>query len=114
MTPHLKEHSPAPDIGDQIVFKFTVGQQVVYTNDYGVCWGVKEIIGLATRSEKPCYYIRPTDAPWFPVSEAQLSEPDAEDLQASSLGFFQAKYGRETTLEERRALLDTDPFDGEA
>jgi hypothetical protein len=118
-----------------ITHSFPVGAKVIFTNDYGVCFGVKTVTGHAERSGKPTYHYTPTDTPWFPTDEANLTLADAQDLivdrvgvlsRALALGedghvrpvtsreaFFQAKYGRPTTKEELAALLDGDPFDGE-
>ena len=97
--------------------KFAVGDTVVYTNPYGVCWGLRTITGLSERSGKPTYFITPTDCPWFASDEENFTAPDLEDLcLAGYLGgpdHFQRKYGRVTTREELESLLDTDPFEGE-
>ena len=53
--------------------KFKVGQEVVYTNDQGVNWGRKTIVGHEVDSfGQDRYYIEPTDTPWFPVHERNL------------------------------------------
>jgi hypothetical protein len=53
-------------------YKFKNGDRVLYTNSNGVCFGEKTIIKLSQRSNKPTYYITPTDTPWFSVREDQL------------------------------------------
>ncbi len=96
--------------------KFAVGDQVIYTNPFGVCWGIRTITGLDARTGKPTYFIEPTDSPWFSVSEDCLTAPDLEDICISGYmgsDYFQKKYGRPTTREELESLLDTDPFEGE-
>lgn len=121
--------------------KFKVGDRVVFTNDYGVCWGVKTITELCSRSydlwgEKktvPTYHYEGTDTPWCSIEERNFQLADDEDLAIheamisscalfpetredamdAAQRYFQRKYGRPTTLEEREALLDTDPFEGE-
>lgn len=100
--------------------KFKPGDRVVFTNEYGVCFGVKTI----TSQEPPFtddgpwrYQFEPTDTPWFPKSEDRLTSATAEDeaamLREDWQHYFQTKYGFETTREQREALLDTDPFEGE-
>lgn len=100
--------------------QFDVGEKVVFTNEFGVCWGVKTIKsqepGL-TEADDPRYHIEPTDTPWFPASEKHLVKADKADLWYSGFGdkalpFFQQKYGRDTTQEELDSLLDGDPFEG--
>ena len=55
---------------------FKIGQKVIYINDYGVCWGEKEVIGIDNSwyglDSSPRYYIEPTEAYWFPVNERNL------------------------------------------
>lgn len=67
--------------------KFKVGEQVLYTNDYGVEWGLRTIKavhdGKGFSSPVPRYFIEPTDAPWFPVAEdnlARVPEPIQEAM----------------------------------
>lgn len=100
--------------------KFAIGDLVIFTNDFGVCWGVKEITELAegfTETDGPRYHYKDSDTPWFPVSEKNLQLADKEDLHAHAYNadqsWFQKKYGRPTTREERESLLDTDPWEGE-
>ena len=82
-----------------IRYKFSVGDKVILTNDFGVCWGVRTIIGLDIRSYRPTYHIRPTDTPWFSDNEDNLILADEEDLIMDTWGFdqtweyFQNKYG---------------------
>ncbi len=72
--------------------KFKISDKVIYTNDFGVWWGVKIIEQLDKRSGKPTYFHKDTDTPWFSIEEDhyQLAEP--EDLTASSAN-LQKKYG---------------------
>jgi len=48
---------------------FRPGQLVEYTNPQGVYWGVCQIVSIEYRTKRPCYYITPTDTPWFAVGE---------------------------------------------
>lgn len=56
--------------------KFKAGDKVIYTNDYGVCWGEREILraefwqGDGYIDWK--YYINEKDSHWAPVSEKNL------------------------------------------
>jgi hypothetical protein len=52
--------------------KFKLGDNVNYTNGNGINFGKKTIIGFDSRTNKPTYYIEPTDTPWFSVREEQL------------------------------------------
>lgn len=105
--------------------KFAVGDKVIFTNEFGVCWGVKTIKSLEpglSENDGPRYHIEPTDTPWFSTSEKNLSLADHLDVKiAHNTGglpftaeeYFQNKYGRPTTQEELDSLLDGDPFEGE-
>ena len=123
------------DLEARTTHEFPIGAKVIFTNDYGVCFGVKTVTGHAERSGRPTYHYEPTDTPWFPTDEANLTLADEQDLLVDRMGvlpraldiegigharpvqtkeaFFQVKYGRPTTREELAALLDGDPFDGE-
>ena len=92
--------------------RFHVGQKVVFTNEYGVCWGIKAITQQTERSGRPCYHYEGSDTPWFAVEEELLQDAAAEDfvLTAAEL---QAKYGFATPQAMRDACLDGDPWDGE-
>lgn len=72
--------------------KFSVGDKVIFTNDFGVCWGVKEITGLDERTGRPTYFFEPTDTPWFSSGEEHFTLAVAEDLTASAYE-LQQKYG---------------------
>lgn len=55
--------------------KFRIGQTVIYTNDYGVCWGKRKIIGIHRNwlNHAPIgYYIEPKESYWCPVKEMNL------------------------------------------
>lgn len=87
--------------------QFKVGDKVVFTNDFGVCWGIRIITELVwfpvTRDDdgpkKPRYHFVPTDCPWYPTGEENLKLADAWDLQASAEE-LQAKYGFIPTIEQ--------------
>jgi len=84
--------------------KFAVGDKVIFTNDFGVCWGVKTIIALDERSDKPTYHYQHSDTPWFSVHEDNLVEADSDDLELPDVrenwSYFQEKYGWKPTLEQ--------------
>ena len=67
---------------------------MVYTNCFGVCWGIRTIIGLDYRNG-PTYFYAGSDSPWFSVAEEHFQYPDKEDLavQPTDLLHFQDKYG---------------------
>lgn len=55
---------------------FKVGDAVTMTNDYGVVFEGKKVIGIAddefAKENGPRYFIAPTDTPWFSVHEKSL------------------------------------------
>lgn len=58
--------------------KFAVGDRVTMTNDYGAVFKGKTITEVEINSVRGItYYITPTDAPWFAVSERNLSKETA-------------------------------------
>lgn len=105
------------------VYKFPIGAKVVYTNGYGVCFGVKTITkhdesGFHRKPYKlrPAYHYEGEDTPWCPTEEDRFVLADEHDIIAQKHGqmnYLQLKHGRESTMAERHALLDTDPFEGE-
>ncbi|QEP29900.1 hypothetical protein HYP99_gp093 [Sinorhizobium phage ort11] len=72
--------------------KFKVGDKVIYTNDFGVCWGVKVITELSERTGKPVYMYEGSDTPWFHVPECNFKLAEPEDLIAT-IEKLQSKYG---------------------
>lgn len=94
-----------------VMHRFKKGDKVVFTNEYGVCFGVKTITELDTRGGRPVYYYAPSDSLWFPTDEEHLSLADELDLEKQKqddMLYFQDKYGFEATNEQRAALLDFD------
>lgn len=95
--------------------KFAVGDKVVYTNDYGVCWGVKVITALDRGfNAAPTYLHEGIDTPWSPNYEKRYKLADGFDLLAAhynDLGYLQEKHGWATTQDQRDELLDGDPFE---
>lgn len=87
--------------------KFKVGDKVVYTNDFGVCWGVKTIVSLEYRPttrdddgpQRPTYHYEGTDTPWFSVDERNFTLAEPGDLTATAEE-LQAKYGFTPTVEQ--------------
>ena len=79
--------------------RFKIGDKVVFTNTFGVCWGVKTITALDERSGRPTYHYAPTETPWFSTDEEHLTLADHDDLVMDIWGFdkkqsyFQEKYG---------------------
>ena len=58
-------------ISNEIETKFKIGEIVDYTNENGVHWGPRKIIGRETWYVTDVrYYISPTDTPWFSVKES--------------------------------------------
>ena len=84
-------------------YKFKVGDKVVFVNDFGVCWGVKEIIALDERTNRPTYHYADSDTPWFSVCETNFVLADEEDLSLEfdeNWQFFQKKYGWKPTTDQ--------------
>lgn len=56
--------------------RFRVGDPVIYTNPYGVCWGERIVSGheiwTGENYADHRYYLTPCDTPWYPVSQACL------------------------------------------
>jgi hypothetical protein len=90
--------------------RYKVGDKVIFTNIFGVCWGVKTITSLEYRPttrddngpQRPCYHYANSDTPWFPTDEETLRLADEEDLIMDlwgfgDLSFFQRKYGFKPT-----------------
>lgn len=79
--------------------RFAIGDKVVFTNTFGVCWGVKTITALDERTGRPTYHYTPTDTPWFSTDEQHLTIADHDDLVMDMWGlehkwsYFQDKYG---------------------
>lgn len=107
-----------------VFFKFNVGDHVVFTNEYGVCFGVKKIIEQVewalTRDDNgpktPRYHYEGSDTPWYPVAEKHLTLATGEDMiyhARDDQVYFQEKYGFPVADEQLAALLDNDPFEGE-
>ena len=96
------------------VYKFAIGDRVVYTNEFGVCWGVKTIIahseaGIRRQpyTLRPAYQYEGTDTPWCPVEETRLKLATPEDLTHSTdrtLSWFQEQYGRPADYTGRTCL----------
>ena len=105
--------------------RYAIGDKVIFTNDFGVCWGVRTITGLDSRSDRPTYYTTPTDAPWFSIDERNLTPATDTDIAVSESiakgqrvrqvdvgqvdvgqgdvgewDYFQRKYGFKPTLEQ--------------
>lgn len=54
--------------------KYKAGDRVIWTNDYGVCWGVRTIKEVDEPDKwGHRYYITPTETPWMYVREANLT-----------------------------------------
>lgn len=79
--------------------KYAVGDKVIFTNVFGVCWGVKTITALDERNG-PTYHYEGSDTPWFSVAEVHFCLADAEDILVDATMtkeikcvYFQRKYG---------------------
>jgi hypothetical protein len=84
-------------------YKFSIGDKVIFTNDFGVCWGVKTIIGHAERTGMPTYHYEDSDTPWFSVHEENLTLATDEDILLDfdeNVRYFQTKYGFTPTVEQ--------------
>ena len=60
-------------------------QKVIYTNEYSVCFGEKTITRMANEREtfgnEPRYFITPTDTPWFPFAESELTPVESDTVK---------------------------------
>lgn len=68
-----------------VAFKFKIGDIVHWTNDYGVEWFGRRIVGVNHYvTFGPRYYLEPTDAHWASVHERNLAYETATlaDLEA--------------------------------
>lgn len=83
--------------------KFNIGDKVVFTNDFGVCWGVKTISAQDERNGVPTYHYEGSETPWFSVSEQNFVKATPEDIQAQARGddhYFQTTHGFQPTLDQ--------------
>lgn len=85
---HDRDKPFSPENGEPL--KFEIGDPVIFTNDYGVCFRLR-ITGFY-HPEKPCAlyatgsrYMVDSDSPWFPVKESalRLDEDDRDDLKGT-------------------------------
>lgn len=87
---------------------FNPGDLVIFTNDFGVCWGVKKIISQEpplTQGGSLRYHYEGSDTPWYSVDEHNFKLADAEDLEWAKDGHrhdqrFQDKHGFTPTIEQ--------------
>lgn len=104
-----------------LVYKFGIGDKVVYTNEFGVCWGVKTITahdeaGLRRTPYRlrPAYHYEGEDTPWCPTEEDRFTlATDKALAHEGDQAWFQENYGWITPQHQLDALLDGDPFEGE-
>lgn len=80
----------------EVKHKYSVGDRVVYVNDFGVVWGIKTIIELDERTNKPTYYYEGSETPWYSVNEENFVAPEPEDFNLDAAG-LQEKYGFKPT-----------------
>lgn len=83
---HDREKPFAPENGQPL--KFSVGDSVIYTNDYGISFGPHRVTSLYQPAEPSSlyatgyrYYLN-TSSYWMPVREANLSAAPAESVKA--------------------------------
>lgn len=61
--------------------KFKVDDLVNWTNDYGVEWPARRVVGIEISSDYDVrYYVHPHDAYWFSIKEAHLQAADEPDI----------------------------------
>ena len=67
--------------------KFTVGQKVVFINDYGVNWGEKTVVSYEWDEVRGNTYLyAPTDTPWFFTGERNLfAVTDIENIAKKTI-----------------------------
>jgi len=83
--------------------KFKVGDRVIYTNDFGVCWGVKTITECTSRPwtredypQRPTYHYEGSDTPWFSVDENNFKLATEHDLMMADWWFGAEDYFQTT------------------
>jgi hypothetical protein len=64
--------------------KFKVGDRVTFTNDYGLAFKGKTIVGLSQwtwegADPQQRYFYAPNDAPWYSVPESSLTLEQEDD-----------------------------------
>lgn len=105
---HCKDYSEHND-----KFKYNLGQQVIYTNEYGVCFGIKRVIYRVYDNGKCKYIYENSVTPWHPVEEERFTIPDDNDIFVGNNiglnnGYFQKKYGFDATNIQKDSLLERD------
>jgi len=58
----------------KIQYRFKIGDKVNWTNSNGVELGIRTVIGLDVRTNRPTYFLDPIDTPWFSVGEEYLTK----------------------------------------
>lgn len=57
--------------------RFAPGDQVVFTNDYGVSFAGRRVVAIDdsqfAKEYGPRYFVEPTDSPWFSKHERNLT-----------------------------------------
>lgn len=100
--------------------KYNIGDKVIYTNEFGVCFGIKEIIQVTFKKKRDSdiyvekYVYKNQGSFWFSNDVKYFTTPTEEDLiknKKCDLQHFQNKYGFITPQESLNALLDNDPFE---
>lgn len=66
-------------------FEFKVGDVVCWTNEYGVKWHGRRIIGAEDDVRGRCYFLEPNEAYWCPVRESNLVH---ETMSRAELEWF--------------------------
>jgi len=83
--------------------KFSIGDKVVFTNDFGVCWGVKTITEQEKRCGAPTYHYEDSETPWFSTNERNFILATTEDIHAQERSddhYFQTTHGFQPTLDQ--------------
>jgi hypothetical protein len=68
--------------------KYKVGDSVIWTNDYGVCWGVKTITEVGEDKWGHTYYFTPTETPWMHTREKNLEPAPPAPAKHPEFGTF--------------------------
>jgi len=56
--------------------KYKIGDEVHFTNDSGIYWGIKKITEVSSCSYSKSgfgYKVTPTDTPWFDIKQENLT-----------------------------------------
>jgi len=88
--------------------KYNIGDNVIYTNEFGVCFGVKTITEQGTDAHGlPGYKYDGSSPAWWFTNESRFALATDKDLKFTPEQ-LQKRYGFNATRAQRAALLDVE------